>query len=151
MRSWIKLAALPVGLAAAAFVLVAARSDAATSVADVTGVYGGKMGFKFMPLTPLDSGDHGSEVTTMQVTQSGTNIAINLTLDTALGPKFYNIGGSYGENLFFAVGNSPDGHMVMTGKASGKAPKITLKGDAKLVSASGITILKFTIHETPPL
>lgn len=150
MRTWIRLAALPVGLAAAAFLFIAARGEAVTTIGDVTGAYGGSASFRFQPLTPLTAVSRGREIATMQVTQTDTSVTINLTLNTVEGPKLFALAGSYGQNNFFAVGNSPDGHMVLTGKVTGKSPKLTIKADAKLVAAGGITSLKFTQHETPP-
>ncbi len=150
MRSWLAVAVLPVALAAATFLLAPSRSDAAAQVVDITGGYSGRFLFKVQPMTGVEAASRGPDPATVTVSQTGANVAFNISLDTPAGPKNYNIGGSYGRNLFFATGSSPDGDMVLTGKATGQAPKIVLKGSVVLVASTGITTFTFTLKQVPP-
>jgi hypothetical protein len=145
MRPWMRLVAAPAALAAAALAFVATRGGAAEDVTLIGGTYVGNVMTKFTPITPEGLPAKNVDAATLEISQDVESLTATLTVQTDAGPKMYNLGGKFGEERFWLYGNSPDGQVILSGKVLGNLPKITLKGDGRLVGPTGILDIRFVV------
>jgi len=152
VRTALKLAVLPLALAAAAFASVLSpAAGAAAPPADITGSYDGKFNFKYYPLTEANVPDHGKIPCSMAVTFNDPMLSITVSIQTEFGPKVYNLQGRYGLGRFWATGNGLGGQMALSGTVAGVAGKLKLAGGGTVTAVDSLQTFKAVMKELPPL